>query len=320
MGLDRKGIYYVLFMSFMSAVILVVFLLMNGVRLEDTMGSVSDKAHSLSDFISDFEEDAERATYISGFRALIAMEEEVSQSGEYLNNSEDVFREAFHFGTIDGINITVMENSSFSQYIDRVRYNVERMGMNFTVNVTRIYLRQEDPWNILVASQIELELSDFKNTMRWETHKNYTAKVPIQDIIDPLYAVGTGNLIPNTIRITNITEFVDDTDNRNDTTQLLQFYNTSAYRASTQAPSILMRFEGNLNASEFGIESLVNLGELATQSIPIRAGRSVVDYVYFGTQSTTNLCNIQNTPPGFIIDQDHIEAYEIDELAYTACS
>ncbi|MBU3942271.1 MAG: hypothetical protein KKF74_05140, partial [Nanoarchaeota archaeon] len=64
--------------------------------------------------------------------------------------------------------------------------------------------------------------------------------------------------------------------------------------------------------SPYGIESLVNLEEFQAQEVPIR-DRSVVDYIYFGDQTTTNY-NIQDMPSWFKLDKEHLATYECEGL------
>jgi hypothetical protein len=70
-----------------------------------------------------------------------------------------------------------------------------------------------------------------------------------------------------------------------------------------------MRLEGNLGNSSYGIESLVNLEKFQKQGLIIK-DRSIVDYVYFGTQNTVNK-RINNTPDWFKIDEGHLDVYQV---------
>ena len=82
-----------------------------------------------------------------------------------------------------------------------------------------------------------------------------------------------------------------------------------------------MRFEGDLSSNENGIESIVDISLLEKQEdIVIDYDRSVIDYVYFGTQATNNKCNIEDMPSWFKIDEEHINDYEINELTYIDCT
>ena len=65
---------------------------------------------------------------------------------------------------------------------------------------------------------------------------------------------------------------------------LLNHTLSSYYRSHTDAPSFLNRLQGNLSASQYGIESLVNLQKLSSQGVPTQQ-KTVVDYIYFSTQN-----------------------------------
>lgn len=317
--MTRRGFFFLFFMTMMVFIILIIFFTTEAHKLQQSQEAVRVRAHTINDFLQDFYADAERGSFIAGYRSLVALEEEVTRTGAFLDDADHVFREAFYNGTINGRNVTIMENSSFREYIDRVAYNAESTGIRFDLNVSRIRLYQIDPWHIHVDVVAEINLSDDTGRFGWNLTRNISTSVPIFDIIDPLYSNKTLSKIPNTIRKTNITEFVNDVGNANDTTDLKRFWNRSEYRASDQAPSILMRFEGNLSASPFGIESMVNTLDLARQGIAVDPSRSVVDYIYWGEGVTSDRCSVQNMPSEFRIDEGHEEVYEVDEVLSSPC-
>jgi hypothetical protein len=70
---------------------------------------------------------------------------------------------------------------------------------------------------------------------------------------------------------------------------------------------------------------MVDFNELNEQNIPIKQ-RSVIDYLYFGNQTTTgpgnDFCFVHGNPlmpDWFRLDQGHAEFYEIDALEKTTC-
>ena len=85
------------------------------------------------------------------------------------------------------------------------------------------------------------------------TLKDYNTSVSLINIRDPIYSVYTYGRVPNTIRITNVTDYVNDSNN--DTSQLRYHINHSFYVENILSPSFLMRLEGNFSKSPYGIES-----------------------------------------------------------------
>ena len=85
----------------------------------------------------------------------------------------------------------------------------------------------------------------------------------------------------------------------------------SFYIASTNAPSFLDRLEGRIVASDYGIESLVNLDELAKQGISVKQ-KSVIDYIYFSEASGEG-CRVlpSGMPSWFRLDNAHLVSYGV---------
>ena len=90
------------------------------------------------------------------------------------------------------------------------------------------------------------------------------------------------------------------------------------YKASTKAPSFLMRFTNNLSNSSFGIESLVYIPLLTAQNLQVDESKSIVDYLYFSNVTgTAQVYDCENLPEWFRIDYDHESDYDIDSLNCT---
>jgi hypothetical protein len=172
---------------------------------------------------------------------------------------------------------------------------------------------------------IRYNLSDRANLARWAATRTVSSDIPIIDLRDPLYSVNTLGKLPVVVRRSNDTVFVNDTGDRNDTTNLQLHLNYSRYINSTLAPNFLMRFENNLSPDKNGIESLVNLQVLADQGVIISENnRSVVDYIYFGDDPDVQWCSIQNMifvpDDWFILDTDHVDLYHVNgTLDYNLC-
>jgi hypothetical protein len=173
-----------------------------------------------------------------------------------------------------------------------------------------VTIYQKNPWAANIDINVTLNAEDVKKTASWQRPLYITTNISIQGFEDPLYVINSYGRVTNTIIKTNITNFVSGED----TTKLKKHTNNSYYIESSTAPSFLMRLEGNLSNSVYGIESLVNLEEFQEQEVPIKS-RSVVDYIYFGTQSIDD-CKIKNMPSWFMLDKDdppnHVNIYQCE--------
>lgn len=281
--------------------------------------AVESRVRSLDRFIKDFSQDSQRAAYIAGFRTMIAMEQHVASSGEYIDNPHERFREVFVSGTMANTSFTIMENSTFSDYLLKVKQDAGRQGIAFNATVVNITLWQAEPWAILVNYTLDLNVTDARGTASWTTRTTFTGSVPITDLRDPLFTVQTLGRVQRVIRMGNATVFVDDAGDANDTSGLVSHFNHSHYIARGRGPSLLMRFAGNLSDSPYGIESLVDTEELAAQDLGVSTAATVVDFSYF-SNAEADACGIQNVPQRLKLADADLEIYQVEgKLAYSPC-
>ena len=318
--LNKKGFAYVLVVSLLLVVLVAIFMSSNRYKLQDRQEALQIRILSINDFVKNMNNDIHRASYISAFRSLIALENQISVSGIFLNDTKESFRETFFYGTVNNTNVTIMENSSFNDYLNRVKQVSANTGINLDVNVTKINLTQSDPWSVNVHVFTDINVTDVDNVVSFVYSNEYVTNVPIADLRDPLYGVFSENKVPNTIRAFNKTQLVFN----NETTNLTDLVNGSYYVASNLSPNFIMRFENNVSPSEFGIESIVNVNMLSGQDLDVYPNRVKVDYIYFNDLPRTDTrCVPTDTDLSdlkFIITTDRLQLYEVDELNYsTSC-
>jgi hypothetical protein len=335
---NKKGIFYLLLSSLFITVMIIVFLTYKEYTYTDQQKVTETRIMTINDFIRSIDTDSKRVIYISGFRSLIALEDYVAKSGNYLfNNTEELFRVAFYNGTVNGTIVDVLKDSTYSDYLNKLRViaGVTGLDINITVpNITGITLYQESPWQVIVNVTVRVNLTDQKGLARWDFDKTYSANVSIISIRDPVYSVATNGLVFNPIRMRNITDITQGfVGPDNDTTNLTIHINNSYYAENNQSPSFLMRVKGDFSSSPCcGIESFVYLPRLSDQGLTINSSRSIIDYIYFSTNASITgyynktECNVQNMPSWFVIDARHVRPLigpaqpdYIENLNYTDC-
>ncbi|MBW2990346.1 hypothetical protein KY348_01435 [Candidatus Woesearchaeota archaeon] len=317
----KKGLFYLFVSVIFASVMILVFLAYKEYSYTDRQKVVETRIMTINDFIKDIDSDSKRVIYISGFRSLIALEDHIARSGKYLNETEKLFRVAFYNGTVNGTQVKILENASYYDYLEKLRVIADKIGVDIDINVTNITLYHDSSWSINVIVTTHVNITDQKGLVRWEFDKDFNTSVSIIDIRDPVYSVYTLGKFPNTIRITNVTEYINDTDDANDTTQLQIHVNNSYYTENSLAPSFLMRMEGNFSNSTYGIESIVFIPELIEQDVIYDTDRSIIDYILFSNIAgyEQKACNVQNMSNWFKIDTNHTTKYELNEVSYTIC-
>jgi hypothetical protein len=303
----RKGFVYMIASVILVGILFSVILLRDDYSFTDKQMLEQRRIMVMNDFVKGFNQDMERAMQIASFRTMVALEDHVSTSGAYLDDTETRFRETAYYGTIEGNESTIMNESSLSDYLTRMRNISRRLGLNVTANITEIRLDQSDPWNLNVEADAEIEITDLTGLAYWTYNRTYQAKVPIYNLRDPLYSINTFNRLPNSIRASNFTYLVGAGNN---TTNLVTHIETSYYLASNKSPNFIMRFENNFSSNANGIE---NIALLSDQDLDVYPDRIKVDYMYFNNISGTKVCNVQNVPATlkFVITTDRINMYNL---------
>jgi hypothetical protein len=302
---NKKGILFTVTAIVLSVVIVLSFALYSEQRLKEKMSTIETRVVTMNNFIKDIEKDLQKGIYISSFRAFLSMSQYIASNGTFIDNVEQTFNELLFNGTIDNQQVSLMEGSTFTDWVNKIQSEADKIDIivNFTVNEAKSV--QEDPWYITVSVGISMEVEDKKQTSSWDINKNLETNISIRGLEDPLYVINSYGRVTNTIRVSPFQHFVVGGDNEN----LLTHLNEPYYISTNMSPNFLMRFEGNLASSETGIESLVNLQEFVDQGLAVK-DRSAVDYIYFGNQTTAN-CRINDTPLWFKLDSEHLATYEV---------
>ncbi|MEM2121402.1 MAG: hypothetical protein QXU20_01950 [Candidatus Woesearchaeota archaeon] len=316
---NKKGIFFTIIAISLLALILLSISSTYSYKNRKRMEAISSRIRSMDNFVRDLDKDLERGIYIAGFRTILGMQSFIEENGAFLNDTEESFKEIFMNGSLNNKTISIMEESYFLLWIEKIKDRAKELKINAELKVNDIFVNQTDPWYVDVNVNISVELNDSNRIVFWNRTFFKTVKISIIGFEDPLYFINSYGKVSNIINKTPYSYFVLG----NNTTNLLEHLNNSYYIASNTAPNFLMRFENNLTSSEQGIESLVNIQKLITVGIPAK-DRSVVDYIYFGSRTTTNLC-INNSiaepdmPSWFKIDIDdmHIQKYQLTEITKT---
>ncbi len=304
MAIKKKAMVFTIISVILISILVFSFTLYNKYSLRDKSVVIGTRVKSMDNFIRDIENDIERGVYITGFRAIMSMEQYITTNGKFIGDFQPRFREAFLNGTINNSKMALMNESTFVNWTDKVKFEAEKLDINLDFDINDVIIYHDNPWEVKVYVDIKINVKDKKNTASWDRDVKITANISIEEFEDALYSINSNGKVTNKIIKTTITNFVDGED----TTNLQIHLNNSYYIESETAPSFLMRLAGNLSSSPYGIESLVNIEEFKSQGFQTKS-RSVVDYIYFGTEST-NDCQIENMPLWFMLDDNHLSAYQ----------
>lgn len=303
----KKAVFFTVTAIVLSAVIILSFTVHSGYRLKEKMNSIETRIITMNNFIKDIEQDLQKGVYIASFRAFLSMTQYIASNGTFISNVEGTFSELFLNGTINSQEVSLMTDSTFTDWVNKIQQEADKVDIIVSFTVNDAAISQEEPWSIIVSTNMDMEVRDNKQTSSWSINKDVSTNLSITGLEDPLYVVNSYGRVSNTIRASPFEHFVIGSSIDN----LLEQINKSYYISTNMSPTYLMRLEGDLSSSEIGIESLVNLQEFIDQSLTIK-GRSAVDYIYFGDQITVNH-RINGTPSWFKLDSEHLSVYEVED-------
>ncbi len=319
---NKKGVLFTVVVIILLSVIIFKLTIETETRLKEKRLPIETRVNTVDDFIGDLERDISRGLYIASFRALLGLQQKVTEQGVYVTDLNSSFNELVINGTYEGVYVDVIDQAEMSEWIERIGEKAEELLIDVDYDILDVRVAHVTSWVIRIYIDVVLEITDTKGTASWLRESTITADIDITGFEDPLYTINSNGGIIKTIVRTNITDFVTDID---DTTNLLTHLGGSYYATSNISPSYLNRLEGNLRPSEFGIESLVDLREfedLEAYGITIKDDCSIVDFVYFNS-SCSDIDNylINNTYSWFRMDDiqvnassGHLDLYEVRDL------
>ncbi len=322
---NKRGVF------FTALVILILSLFFVSFTFFSTFGDrkeIRARVNSMNNFVFSLEKDMSRQVYISSFRAILSLGNEISNTGEFvtdpetgnIKSSETLIEEALTSGTLNGVSYPLMDGYKLSDWETKVSELGEKVNVQVDYTIQDVEVTQDSPWMVKVKMTIDILIEDKSGLASWQKTEEIVAEVEITEFEDPLYLVHSNGKVPNKIIKSSFCDsdglncdFVDGSD----ITKLIHHSENSNYTASPTAPSFLDRLQGKLDANkQAGIESLVNLKEFSDQGIST-SDKSVVDYIYFSTsEPTPKACKVlpAGTPPWpswFKLDNEHLATYEV---------
>ena len=308
---EKKAMFFTIIAILLVTSSILSFTLITHYTNYNKMKVVEIRAYTMNNFIHNIERDMERAIYISGFRALVSIDNYIITNGTFVSDVDAVFFEAMTNGTINGIEQPVMVNQTIIDWQNKIIKKAEDAGLIVNITIFNIDIEHNSPWEIKVSAMMNFSLTDSFNTAYWKRDNvvisNY---IDITGFEDPVFSLNTGGLITRTIEKSNVTQW--------NVTTLKQHLSLGTYVNNTNAPSFLMRLENNLAPSPYGIESLVNTNELIIYGIQVKNETSV-DYLYWGSGgiNNTRIDGITNSGyPFFKLDNDHVTFYRVENNTY----
>lgn len=280
------------------SIIFLMFLSYEIYSFVNEKNSVRNRIRSMETYMTSLEENLNRQFYILGFRIVFLAENEISRTGNYITNFNSFFNEAAFNGTIEGNVSDIMVGAKIQDIVNSNQYNANKLNLNVSLTNMQVSLIQLDAWNLGVLANFSLKLSDTNELAEWNKNSSIAIPISIIGLEDPVYIVSTRG---------KISQKINQSENAFGLSNFSNLVSRHLYFNNPDAPNFLMRIEGNLTSSIFGVESFVNTLELSEQGMSVQS-KSVADYIYFSALNPS-ASNVDGMPAWFLLDEEHRTYY-----------
>jgi len=270
-----------------------------------------DRIESMDSFLFSVEKNMERQLYVSGFRIIFLVQDEITRTGDYIEDFDSIFQESIHNGTFKGEMRETLLGTTLEDIEKNIQNEAEKFNIEINISKKEPFIEQNDPWFVTVGLNFTLEVEDKSELASWKRNESIKAQVEIERFDDPLYFVSTNGIISRRIDKTPYENHYVEED---DVSNLSEHVDNKLYAHNPNAPSFLNRLEGNISPSENGIESFVHTPELSKQDLAVK-DKSLIDHIYFSEEDLTHF-QIEGMPDWFKIDDenDRLSKYQVENL------
>jgi len=314
----KRGIVFTMAAMLLLGLMVTIAIPTASINRQKSQFIVGNRLQSMNTFIQNIKRDASIAIYTSGFRGIIGLIEEITDTGEYIDDVDVAVKELMLNGTLNGSVMFIMTNNTLYNWSTKMQQQAKTIGIDLNITIEDVNVYQEDPWHVMIEGEFRCFMNDRKGLASWNFTFKTIAEIPIEGLNDPIYIVETGNQMNRDIfRSAHIDNFTDGVD----TTNLQEHIIRGWYTEFEDAPNFVMRLEGDLTSDENGIESLVDKINLS-MFMAVDFDKTSVDYIYFSANDPVAynfdfmpamfaLDNISNSTPS---NFTHIARYNLSHL------
>lgn len=307
-----KAFFYSMAVLLLLGPLIALVVYYSAVSAQTESQSVS---HSVSlhaaGFVRAVEADFPRALHASSKSAIASSISKVVSEGNALQNSTQSLQNLAATGSFDE-NGTVYPAMGFN-YLGHWAQAMQNLslqyGLNSTISViaSNVTVSQHDPFQLKFTAVVSVFSRPVSTSYAFNFTRSFNTSVTvsIEGFEDPLYALNSQGLVARV--------FKRNSQQVSNATSLGEFISDEEYLASSEAPDFLHRLEADLSPSQFGLETVVDLNELAAQDIEIH-NQSNVDHLYFNDTLSDQGHAVNGTGHSWLrLDCTHAQSFGVEQ-------
>src|SRR3989344_2922571 len=131
MVLNRKGFFFTGIAILLLSLFLASYTFYDDVQERK---SVQKRIETMNNFLFSIEKDLERQLYVAGFRSMFIMENEIIETGNYVNNINARTEELFFNGTYNNNYQEIMEGATFNYIQNSINLKAEKISSSINLS------------------------------------------------------------------------------------------------------------------------------------------------------------------------------------------
>ncbi len=316
----KRGIFFTFIAITLMAAIMIIFTPTAGLYIGSDKQAIRTRVLKVNDYVVDLQSSYfENLLKVSSFKGIEALISHIDTNRKFLDDVKSNFSEVVLNGTIKGQKIASMEGNTIHDWLD-IMSNISKNALNVDTEfeVNNVEISQIRPWFVEIMMNISMLVTSESSV--WNS-SGYIVSVElsIQDFEDPYYIVQTNSLYRNNFTKSSVLAYNWYPQD------VINHVRNGTYIYWPDAPSFLMRFEGDIAASECcGIESLINPVKLSGAGIPDK-DTIYTDYQFWETEilcDNSVLYEVLNGAPEFAdfkLNFNHIVNYNLTDDSQLSC-
>ncbi|MEM0473381.1 MAG: hypothetical protein QXF88_01510 [Candidatus Aenigmatarchaeota archaeon] len=190
--IKRKGILFGFMLVVISLSLITLLIIQKNISYKNYQRSyIESRIHDMNNLYESVVFDLSKAVEIITKRAISTAVSEIVTTGQPIENPNEKLKELVFFGTINGQEKQLMQNSTIQDWISRINFVGGQKNYNISVSFNEFEIMPYDSFNLNVKGTISLNITDKNNIASIKRFYNFSEKVSIEGFEDPLYVLNT---------------------------------------------------------------------------------------------------------------------------------
>ncbi|MCX8178828.1 MAG: hypothetical protein N3D75_03295 [Candidatus Aenigmarchaeota archaeon] len=190
--IKRKGILFGFMLVVISLSLITLLIIQKNISYKNYQRSyIESRIHDMNNLYESIVFDLSKAVDIITKRAISTAVSEIITTGQPIENPNEKLKELVFFGTINGQEKQLMQNSTIQDWISRINFVGDQKNYNISVSFNEFEIMPYDSFNLNVKGTISLNITDKNNIASIKRFYNFSEKVSIEGFEDPLYVLST---------------------------------------------------------------------------------------------------------------------------------